>query len=125
MRALAASGSTVYLGGQFGGAGAIGGSSVRNGLAAVDAQSGAVSPWNPDVAGTVDALAVAGTDGVRGRHVRDRPGCGSTPRNNAAAFDAVSGNSTTWNPNLNQTVNALAVAGPSCTSAATSSVRTR
>ncbi len=111
VRALALSGSTVYLGGQFGGAGAIGGSSIRNGLAAVDAESAAVSPWNPDVAGTVDALAISGSTVYAGgtfTTVR----AGTTTRNNAAAFDPVSGSPTAWDPNLNQTVNALAVAGP-------------
>jgi hypothetical protein len=101
----------VYLGGQFAGAGAIGGSSVRNGLAAVDAQSGAVSPWNPDVGGTVDALAVAGSTVYAGGTFTTVQG-GSTARNNAAAFDAFSGATSAWNPNLSQTVNALAVAGP-------------
>ena len=110
VRALAVSGSTVYLGGQFGGAGSIGGSAVRNGLAAVDAQSGAVGLWNPDVTGTVDALAVAGSTVYAGGAFSSVQS-GSTTRNNAAAFDAGTGNPTAWNPNLNQTVNALAIVG--------------
>ena len=111
VRAVAVSGSTVYLGGQFGGAGAIGGSSVRDGLAAVDATSGVVSPWNPDVIGTVYALAVSGSTVYAGGTFATVQGL-SIPRNNAAAFDAVSGDATPWDPNFSQTVNALAVAGP-------------
>jgi trimeric autotransporter adhesin len=57
VKALAVSGSTVYLGGWF--------TSVhgqeRSGLAAVDARTGAVLPWHPAVIGDAMALAASGS----------------------------------------------------------------
>jgi hypothetical protein len=57
VRALALSGSTLYVGGAFD---SIGGQ-PRSGIAAVDARTGAVSAWspNPDRAGNANALAVS------------------------------------------------------------------
>ncbi len=52
---LAASGNTVYVGGGFGG---IGGEK-RSCLAAIDATTGAVLPWNPDANGVVWSLAAS------------------------------------------------------------------
>jgi hypothetical protein len=54
---LAVSGTTVYAGGSFS---SIGGQSRAN-LAALDATTGAATPWNPTVGGTVTTLAVSGT----------------------------------------------------------------
>src|SRR5204862_289969 len=58
VRALAVSGSTVYLGGQFSGANAINGSLTRNRAAAVDASTGTATGWDPNANNPVDALAV-------------------------------------------------------------------
>jgi hypothetical protein len=65
VRAVAVGGSIVYAGGYFG---TIGGR-VRNGIAALDAATGAVTDWNPnadpawdpDFGGGVEAIAVSGT----------------------------------------------------------------
>ena len=58
VRALLVSGSTVYAGGGFY---QIGGQ-ARNGLAALDAATGAATSWNPDANGRVGVLAF-GSDG--------------------------------------------------------------
>jgi hypothetical protein len=55
--ALAVSGSTVYVGGDFT---SIGGQ-TRNCIAALDAATGVATAWNPNAAGRVLALAVSGS----------------------------------------------------------------
>lgn len=60
VRAVAYSGNTIYVGGDFGTA--VNGTTrtARGYVAAVDADTGAVTGWAPDVDGPVTALAVAG-----------------------------------------------------------------
>jgi hypothetical protein len=65
VNAIAVSGNTVYLGGQFTsmrppGAAAGTGEVARNHVAAVSLTTGALLPWNPDANSTVRALKVAG-----------------------------------------------------------------
>ena len=103
--ALAVSGSTVYVGGEFT---SIGGQS-RLGIAALDATSGLATAWNPNAAGTnlyVTALAVSGSTVYVGGELTS---IGGQPRNHIAALDATSGVATSWNPNADGLVNALAV----------------
>ena len=110
--ALAVTGSTVYLGGNFTGPNAINGSLTRNRAAAVDATTGVATAWNPDANCGVNALAVSGSTVYLG-------GCfsganainGSLTRNRLAAVDATTGTATAWDPNANGDVNALAVSG--------------
>ena len=110
--ALAVTGSTVYLGGNFTGPNAINGSLTRNRAAAVDATTGVATAWNPDANCGVNALAVSGSTVYLG-------GCfsganainGSLTRNRAAAVDATTGVATAWNPDANDEVWALAVSG--------------
>jgi hypothetical protein len=100
--AMAVSGDTVYVGGDFK---TIGGMS-RNGLAAIDA-SGAANGWNPNPDGDTRAFAISGdsiyTGGVIG-------GMGGINRGRVVAFDA-SGAPTSWDPNADGEVHALAVGG--------------
>jgi hypothetical protein len=56
--AIAQSGNMIYIGGQFTQVGGV----TRNRLAAIDAVSGDVLPWDPNSAGVVCALAI-GADG--------------------------------------------------------------
>jgi hypothetical protein len=66
VNAIAVSGDTVYLGGQFTsmrppGAALGTGEVPRNHVAAVSLSTGALLPWNPNTNGTVRALKVAGS----------------------------------------------------------------
>jgi hypothetical protein len=66
--ALAGSGSTLYVAGEFGSIAGV----RRDGLAAIDARSGAVLPWNPNLACAAlelcwTAIAAAGDTVFRGR----------------------------------------------------------
>lgn len=66
VNAIAVSGTTVYLGGQFtsmrpAGAAAGTGEVARNHVAAVSLTTGNLLPWNPNTNGTVRALKVAGS----------------------------------------------------------------
>ena len=81
VRVAVAAGNGVYLGGAFTRATDVDGRVVaRNRLAAVDAATGALLPWNPGADKTVYAMAVAGStvymggDFTRvGGAARDRP----------------------------------------------------
>jgi hypothetical protein len=104
---LVVSGSTVYAGGIFTGAGG----GVRYRLAAFDA-NGNLTSWNPGANGGVMALAVSGSTVYAGGNFTGAGGSFGTQatRNRLAAFDT-SGNLTTWNPGANGTVRALVVSG--------------
>ncbi len=105
--ALAVSGNTVYVAGDFT---TIGGQ-ARSSLAALDATTGAATAWNPNPGYGVMALAVSGdTVYVGGGFTA----IGGQARNNIAALDATTGAATAWNPNPDigtYGVLALAVSG--------------
>ena len=90
--ALAVSGSTVYVGGEFT---SVGGQ-PRAGLAALDSTTGSATSWNPASAFTqIYALALSGsTVYVAGLF----SAIGGQPRQGLAAIDAASGAATAWNP---------------------------
>lgn len=108
VHALAASGSTLYVGGYFH---KVGGQS-RGSLAAVDATTGAASSWNPPAlngtgAGVVETLAAAnGVVYVGGAFTS----VAGQPRNCLAAVSA-GGTVTSWNPNPNSVVGVVRVVG--------------
>jgi hypothetical protein len=105
--AMAVSGSTVYVGGQFTQAGGADTDIFeRNNLAAFDA-SGNLTAWNPGVDGVVYTLAVAGSTVYVGGGFYS---VGAAPRYNLAAFDA-SGNLINWRPAASGSVFTLAVSG--------------
>lgn len=109
IRALLCDGARVYAGGNFT---EIGGQK-RQGLAALDAASGAVLPWNPNPSygiyiPTIYALALRGSTLYVGGIYS---AMGGLTRNNLAALDAASGAVKAWNPGANSTVFALATAG--------------
>jgi hypothetical protein len=105
--ALAVSGGAVYVGGDFLGFGLVT-PIFRNRIAAIDALSGAITPWNPNANSTVAALAVSGSKIYAGG---DFTTIGGQGRNRIASLDAVSGLANAWNPNTNGLVRSFALAG--------------
>ena len=108
VRALAASGSRVYAGGEFASSGAQ--SVTRNGIARLDAEGVLDTTWNPNVSGTVRALALSGSDLYVGGGFSS---IGGQSRNHIAKVSTSgSGNAdATWNPNASDQVFALALSG--------------
>jgi hypothetical protein len=112
VRALAISGSTLYVGGSFG---TIGGQ-LRNNIAALNAgglQDGLATSFNPDArsgtcaaCGGVDALAVSGSTVYAGGLFTT---IGGVTRNYLAAINATDGTATSFNPNPNGNILGLAV----------------
>jgi predicted small secreted protein len=93
---MAVSGSTIYVGGSFT---RVGGQS-REGLAAVDAQTGRVAAWNPGLESShyspeVNAIAVSGPTVYVGGVFTS---VGGQSRNSIAALDATTGLASNWNP---------------------------
>ncbi|HEX5218698.1 MAG TPA: hypothetical protein VFZ59_03960 [Verrucomicrobiae bacterium] len=111
---LALSGSTLYVGGTFT---RIGGATTRHALAALDASSGAATPWDPGISsvvgnpaagGIVYSLVVANGSIYVGGYFKV---CGGQNRFYLAALDPATGLATSWNPGADFTARALAVSG--------------
>jgi hypothetical protein len=102
--AIASSGDMVYVGGGFT---SIGGQ-ARSFLAALDATTGAASPWNPSPDEDVLAIAVSGSSVYVGGNFAT---VGGQARSTIAALDAATGGATSWNPGGDGVVNALALSG--------------
>jgi len=101
-------GDTVYAGGWF--TALAGGTVTRNHIAAIDASTGNATSWDPNANDDVFGLAVS-SDGKTVYAVGRFNGTGSiggADRNHIAAIDASTGNATSWNPNVNNIVTALA-----------------
>jgi len=97
---------TVYAGGNFTAVGA----TPRNRLAAFAPQTRDLTPWDPSVnQGAVNAL-VATEGAVYAGGSFTTVGSEPVTRNRLAAFDPAGGAVTDWDPNMNNTVNALALA---------------
>lgn len=110
VRALAASPSTVVVGGAFDGAAGV----ARNGLAAIDVRTGAPTGWNPRLGGGSprDAVYSIVTDDstvyVGGLFKR----VGSVARNGLAGISAKTGRATSLDPAIaGYSVDSLALAG--------------
>jgi hypothetical protein len=85
-------GARVYVGGDFAD---IRGHS-RNRLAAIDAVTGTVDPWDPNAKdGSIVALTVSGSQVYAGGTFK---GLGAVPRNMLGAIDLVSGEAMPWAP---------------------------
>ncbi len=105
--ALAASGNTIYVAGFFGYFPTIGGV-PRNGIAAIDATTGAVLPWDPAPDSYATNLAIDGSTVYTSGYFTT---IGGQPRAGIAALDAGSGLATLWDPGPIYAGGALAVSG--------------
>ncbi len=121
VHAIAVSGSTVYLGGGFTTVDSVPGlDKTRNRAAAVDATTGVATSWNPNLSNAVFAIGVSGSTVYLGGGFtciggpdadRNCDGAGEVVRNLAAAVNATTGIATSWNPDLDDYVLAMAVSG--------------
>ncbi len=96
-------GSTIYAGGYFN---TIGGQTRH--IAALDANTGLPTTWNPNANNVVRALIVSGTTVYAGGYFTN---IGGQTRSYIAALSSTSGNATAWNPIANSGVYTLAVSG--------------
>ena len=108
--ALAVSGRTIYVAGDFS---TIGGQSRRR-IAALDALTGDATPWDPDPSGSIRSYGAGGPQVnaliVRGDTVYAAGNftmVGGKARNCLAALDAMTGLALDWNPGANDIVNAF------------------
>jgi len=106
IEALAVSGSTLYMGGDFGSIN--GGVSQFNAAAVSTTGSGTVTEWNPDPNGYVDAIVPDGGTIYLGGSFST---IGATARHDLAAVDNEYGAATSWSPDLSGSVYAIAVSG--------------
>jgi hypothetical protein len=109
VRAIAMSGGRIYLGGSFThvrAPGAPNGGAVRNHLAALDAGTGVLLPWNPGANGQVRALAIkpgGKTIFAGGRFTA----IGGHPRTRIAAIATHGSKLRRWHPRANGPVSAI------------------
>lgn len=105
VKALALSGSVVYVGGSFEQVGLVGQEAIRFNVAAFDEGSGLMTPWNPSVRGVngdvVSALHVSDAIISMGGRFDEVAG---QPRQNLAAVDRASGRAASWQLPANDTV---------------------
>jgi hypothetical protein len=104
VEALAVSNVTVYAGGSF----TTLGGQPRTYLGALDGPSGTVMGWNPSPDGPVRSLAVRGPAPVRIIAGGEFHWVGGQVRNHLAAIDALNGLPTSWDPDPDGVVHAVA-----------------
>jgi hypothetical protein len=102
---MAQDGTTLYIGGNF----TLVGATARNGLAAINAQTGSLLSWDPGATGGVVGVTKIIPSGGTVYIFGDFTTAGGSFRNNAAAIDAVTGLATAWNPDINNRVNDAAI----------------
>jgi hypothetical protein len=118
--ALSSDGATLYAGGIFSGATAVNGNIQRNRLAAFATNTGTVVPgFDPNVSGTVNALALS-SDGATLYAGGSFSGAdavnGNIERRRLAAFTTNNGTVVAgFDPNMNNTVRALALSSDGAT----------
>lgn len=100
-------GDTIYVGGNFQ---KVGGA-PRSNLAAIDADTGALRPWNPNANGWVTSLAIS-PDGTRVYAGGYFTKVGDVVRSRVAAINASTGSVyPAWDPVVDEPVQALATQG--------------
>jgi hypothetical protein len=112
VNAIVIQNGVIYLGGRFTAvrpAGSTSGSVTRNHAAALSLATGQVLPWDPNVNGTVQSLAVGNGRVYLGGSFSN---VGGTARTRLAAVDATSGAVISgFNPRADGLVNSLALSG--------------
>lgn len=106
---IASVGNTVYLAGEFTEMlppGATSGGTARGRLAAIDATTGALLPWNPNASSSVSEI-VASPDGSTIYAVGYFSMIGGVTRRRVAAIDAATGAIREWDPNANASVRGI------------------
>lgn len=99
------SGNTVYVAGSFS---LLSLSQARGNIAAIDATSAAILPWNPAAKGNVDKIRVTATTAYVVGNFEN--GVGGQIRNNrVAALELSSDKATAWDPPFNSSVNDVAL----------------
>lgn len=110
---LSPDGNTLYAGGVFT---QVNGSVTRNRLAAFDISNGSVTSFNPNIAtGQINTLVIGGSILYAGGTFTSvnggASGYSAATRNRLAAFNTSTGQVTTFNPNINNTVRTLLLNG--------------
>ncbi|HRI46849.1 MAG TPA: T9SS type A sorting domain-containing protein, partial [Ignavibacteriaceae bacterium] len=110
VHAIVISGSDIYVGGNFTGANSINGNLTRNRLAKLNSTDGTADVnWNPNASGTVEAIAISGSDIYVGGSFST---VGGQNRNRIAKLNNTDGSpEANWNPNASLSVNAIAING--------------
>lgn len=106
---LVLNGHTLYVGGEFDSIGGL----PRGGIAALDPKTGLPTAWDPKPnfgpgtkpSSITRAIAVNGNTVYAGGYFKYM---GTMPRNNLAAIDASTGQTTPWNPDANKWVLTIA-----------------
>ena len=101
---MALDGSTLYIGGNFN----LVGNDLRHRLAAVDATTGALMPWDPGADDDVRACAISGSVLYAGGFFT---AAGGQSRFGIAAIDKATGLATPWDPSADAPVLTLSVQG--------------
>ncbi len=107
---ISISGSTIFVGGLFTNIGR----QAREGIAALDNNTGDATSWNPNASNVDPRIALIRTTLISGSTIYiggQFSNIGGQSRNNIAALDINSALATSWNPDADDTVRALATNG--------------
>ena len=111
VNAVAYLGGTLYLGGSFT---SVNGGTTRNRLAACNASTGALLPWNPNANNVVRALKISPA-GTRVYVGGDFSAVGGAARSRIAALSPSSGGAFGWSPYVNDQVKAVTTSNSGAT----------
>jgi hypothetical protein len=104
--ALDATNGITYASGSFT---TVNGATTRNRLAALSTSTGTATAWDANANNTTETMALDSTNGLLYAGGDFTAINASTTRNRLAALSTSTATATSWNPNVNSTVNALAL----------------